>query len=209
MTHNFRYGDNSRVFTLSKLYPHQRPNLSDVCRHDANECCRYIQIDDQPRAIVVSVDGACIGNGQYWARGGYGIYFGPQSRFNVSNPLKTGPHTSQRVELMACFVALNQIEKFCWMNDSCRQLTFVIATDSAYLFNSITSYVYKWRVNNYTSALGRPVVNQDLFERIDDKLCSMAYGRQQIDVLFWKVDRSENQEADRLARMGVPDLDSD
>jgi ribonuclease HI len=76
----------------------------------------------------------------------------------------------------------------------------IIATDSAYLVNSLTSYVYKWRGNGYRAATGDLVVNRDLFSRIDDKLNAMELGRQKIPVLFWKVDRSENEEADELAK---------
>jgi hypothetical protein len=41
-----------------------------------------------------------------------------------------------------------------------------------------------------------------LFEQLDVKLDIMA-GRQDIDVLFWKVDRDENGAANELARDGV------
>ena len=80
---------------------------------------------------------------------------------------------------------------------------FIIVTDSAYLVNSLTSYIYKWNNNDFVAASGREVVNRDLFERIDDKLDAMEFGRQEIPVLFWKVDRSENEDADELARDAV------
>lgn len=80
---------------------------------------------------------------------------------------------------------------------------FIIVTDSAYLVNSITNYIYKWNDNDFVAASGREVVNRDLFERIDDKLDAMEFGRQKIPVLFWKVDRSENEDADELARNAI------
>jgi len=67
----------------------------------------------------------------------------------------------------------------------------------------MTSYVYTWNRNGYRTSMGTPVKNQDLIRRIDSKLDAMAYGRQDIDVLFWKIDRSENQEADELAKDGA------
>lgn len=159
------------------------------------------------RTVVgVFVDGACRGNGTAWAKGGYGVYFGPDSLLNVSKPLKENSHqTSQRAELMAALVALNQIERFVNMNrnNDIRLDLFVILSDSAYLINSLTSYINKWRENDYTAASGREVANRDLFERLDYKLDAMANGRQGIDVLFCKVDRSENEEADELARDGA------
>jgi ribonuclease HI len=137
--------------------------------------------------------------------GGYGVYFGSNSEYNVSNLLKPDtPQTSQRAELMACLVALNQIERVA------QDVTFtpplkgvLITTDSAYLVNSMTKYIYKWRENGYTAATESPVVNRDLFYKIDRKLDAMEFGRRQIPVLFWKVDRSDNEDADELAKDAV------
>jgi len=158
------------------------------------------------RVIGVYIDGACPGNGTSAAKGGYGVYFGSDSQFNVSKPLKeTSRQTSQRAELTAALVALNQIERIVKieLENGTRLNPFVIMTDSAYLVNSLTSHVYKWRVNDYTAASGRQVANRDLFERVDYKLDAMANGRQDIDVLFWKVDRSDNEDADALAKQGA------
>src|ERR1700694_4975046 len=137
-------------------------------------------------AVVVFTDGACPGNGTPMARGGYGVFFGENSTYNVSKPLKDNSrHTSQRAELTAAFVALNQIERIeADYNDF--ESTYIIATDSAYVVNSLTSYIYKWRQNGYTSSTGREVANRDLFERLDDKLDKMASGRRETDVYFWK-----------------------
>jgi ribonuclease HI len=153
-------------------------------------------------------DGACPGNGKPGAKGGYGVYFGPNNPFNVSKPLKEASRqTSQRAELTAAIVALNQIdsERIVEINrgNGTNLDVFVIMTDSAYSVNSLTSYIYKWRDNDYTAATGRQVANRDLFERLDYKLYAMANGRQGIDVLFWKVDRSDNEDADALARQGA------
>jgi len=160
-----------------------------------------------PGAVwVVFVDGACPDNGKPWARGGYGVYFGPDSRYNVSKPLRDNGirHTSQRAELTAALVALHQIESLVSKNDyDVWRGPWVIATDSAYVVNALTLWMYKWRRNDYTASSGWEVVNRDLLERLDDKLDVMANGRQGIDVLLWKVDRSENEEADALARRGA------
>jgi ribonuclease HI len=154
-------------------------------------------------ATLVFIDGACARNGTPSATGGYGVYWGPNSDYNVCKPLKASqPHTSQRAELTAAIVALNQIERQFKESDNESNL-YILVTDSAYLVNSMTDYVYKWRNNDYTAATGREVVNRDLFERLDYKLDAMADGRQNIDVMFWKVDRIYNQEADRLAKMAA------
>jgi hypothetical protein len=50
--------------------------------------------------------------------------------------------------------------------------------------------------------MGHVVKNQDLIRRIDEKLDEMAL-QQRIDVLLWKIDRSENEEADELGKYGA------
>ena len=78
---------------------------------------------------------------------------------------------------------------------------FIVVTDSAYLVDCLAKYVYKWRVNGWKTSKGNEVANRDLIESLDKMLDDMS--SRDIDVLFWKVDRSENIEADRLANMAV------
>lgn len=153
--------------------------------------------------ILIFIDGACPKAGYPDARGGYGVYWGPVSKYNVCKQLKPNqPQNTQRADLTAAIVGLNQIEYY--RNESGDKRTFyVLVTDSAYLVNTITWDVYKWRENGYTTTRGTEVVNKDLFEVLDYKLHAMKNGRQQIEVLFWKVDRFYNQDADRLARIAA------
>ena len=197
-THLYRHQDFHRLFSLEG-FGIRNPELSNWVYENADGTFRYLQ---GHHALVVSVDGACAGNGKPWAKGGYGVYFGPNSEYNVSNPLKEHhPQTSQRAELTACLVALNQIERIAGNHTFSPPLNmFIIVSDSAYLVNSLTNYIDKWNDNDFVAASGREVVNRDLFERIDDKLDIMEFGRQEIPVLFWKVDRSENEDADELAK---------
>ena len=199
--HLYRHRDFHRLFSLEGFGIYN-PQPSYWVTGNDEGTFRYL---DRYHAIVVSIDGACSGNGYAWAKGGYGVYFGPNSEYNVSNPLKEyQPQTSQRAELTACLVALNQIERVARNYTFTPPLNmFIIVTDSAYLVNSLTNYIYKWNDNDFVAASGREVVNRDLFERIDDKLDAMEFGRQKIPVLFWKVDRSENEDADELARNAV------
>lgn len=107
---------------------------------------------------------------------------------------------------MACLVALNQIERVAQHVNFVSELKMVIIeADSAYLVNSLTDYMNRWKENGFTAASGDPVVNRDLFRMIDNKLIAMEFGRQQIPVP-WKVDRSQNENADELARAAVYDV---
>jgi hypothetical protein len=101
--------------------------------------------------ILVFIDGACARNGTPSATGGYGVYWGPDSYYNVCKPLKASqPQTSQRAELTAAIVALNQIERESKEWDEPSNF-YILVSDSAYLVNSMTDYVYKWRENDYTA----------------------------------------------------------
>jgi len=205
MTELIRDPYRPRLFSFERFdIPNPRPSeLLHRCPACLHPFWYYDLEGARYDALAVFVDGACTGNGTPLAKGGYGVYFGPNSPYNVSKPLKkNSPQSSQRAELMAGLVALNQIERFVKQVDD-QMKRFIIITDSAYLVNSLTSYVYKWRNNDYTTSAGKEVVNRDLFERLDDKLDIMANGRPGIDVLFWKVSRSENEEADILARQGA------
>src|SRR5579859_492966 len=204
MVDSVRHEDYRRLFSMPVI----ENDLSRwVCEYSDGEQ-QYLDTPDFldiATTLVVFVDGACVNNGKPEAKGGYGVYFGSNSDYNVSNALKSHtPQTSQRAELMACLVALNQVERVAQDVDFDPPLKMVlIATDSAYLVNSLTGYVYKWRENGYTAATGNPVVNGDLFRMIDKKLDAMEFGRQEIPVLFWKIHRSDNEEADELAKDAV------
>jgi len=207
----FRDPDYPRLFTLENIgQGHLQP--SEAIRTNNSETNLYLPITFWYRdylAWIVFVDGACSRNGNLtFATGGYGVYFGPNSSHNVSNPMKPkNPEmpfptpTNQRAELKAALVALDRIQYHASQDDGFRGL-WIIATDSAYVVDSITKWIYNWRDNKYTNSRGFEVVNRDLFEQLDVKLDIMAE-RQGIDVLFWKVDRDENGAANELARDGV------
>jgi ribonuclease HI len=78
---------------------------------------------------------------------------------------------------------------------------FIVVTDSAYVVDCLSNYVYKWKVNGWKTSKGNDVANRDLIEPLDKMLDDMS--KAGIDVLFWKADRSQNVEADRLANIAV------
>jgi ribonuclease HI len=151
--------------------------------------------------MAVFVDGACPGNGKQWAKGGYGVYFGRNSIYNVSASL---PHwesqTSQRAELSAALCAVKRFESALLRYSAIESL--IIVTDSAYLVNSITNYIMRWKVNGWKTSLGNDVANTDLWIQLDYYCWHMLFNRG-VNVSFWKIDRSDNQEADDMAKMGV------
>ena len=106
--HLYRHRDFHRLFSLEAIGVYN-PQPSYWISENKEGTFRHL---NRHHAVVVSIDGACTANGTPWSKGGYGVYFGPNSEYNVSNPLKEHqPQTSQRAELTACLVALNQIER--------------------------------------------------------------------------------------------------
>jgi ribonuclease HI len=152
-----------------------------------------------PDMIGLYIDGACASNGSPNARAGIGIHFGPNSVHNFSSRLpETSLQTSQCAELYAALVALVQIQHVAGH-------TFidnvVLVTDSAYLVDSITDYIFRWKQNGWINSKGEDVANRGLWEKLDLKLIEMR--NDGIGVMFWKVARDQNVEADKLAKMAV------
>jgi ribonuclease HI len=145
--------------------------------------------------VVVFVDGACRNNGTSYAQGGVGIYFGRNSGFNWAGHLTRGRahSTSQRAELAAALRAIHQCEA---VNDRYPSIThFVIASDSQYLVRGITDWIYKWVNNGWTNSAGDNLANADLWSELHSRVCNTW-----LDIMFWKVDRDENEEADEMAK---------
>jgi ribonuclease HI len=154
----------------------------------------------EPNIIGLFVDGACPGNGHPWAQGAYGVYFGEVSRYNQWGKVPEPPvHTSQRAELWAAIVGMEQIWE-CWLDH--QDITeYIIVTDSRYVVNSISYYIYKWQMNGWMTSMGTNVANQDLIRRLDNLLGK--YSNRGIFVYFWAVNRSETEEADELANRAL------
>ena len=143
--------------------------------------------------IVVFVDGACRNNGTSYAKGGLGVYFGNNSKYNWAGFVRGHVQTSQRAELAAAIQAIEQCEE---VNRQYPSITrFVIASDSQYLVTGITNWIYKWINNDWMNSAGYPLANADLWEELHSTLCDSYF-----DIEFWKVDRDENQKADEMAK---------
>ena len=183
----------------------------------------------EQRTLFVHVDGACPGNGKHNAVGGVGVYFGPSSSFNLTAPLAnfevTKPHTNQQAELVAATSALTIIRndciparrqllkeflgrcschKECWA--SALPFQVVIITDSAYLFDCMTSHLLIWRWDSKARTYsnknsGNIIKNSEHIRNIVEEVELLA--EHGVQVLWKKVSRALNCEADRLAKAGA------
>lgn len=173
-------------------------------------------------AIVISVDGACRGNGTPYAESGIGVFFHRDSAFNRAKRVRTPyAHTSQRAELHAGLEALTLAREIWGENPRkgtsrsmlpppgpLRKLRrVVVRADSKYLVDGMSSWIFKWRENGYRNCRGTEVVNGDLFQKLEGLVAELE--GEGVDVQFWHVKRWDNSMADWLANAALDGKDVD
>lgn len=112
-------------------------------------------------SIEVFTDGSAIKrtvNNKKIILGGYGIYFPNKEIQNISRKFTHEPITNQRSELYAIYVALILINK------SLDSKNVTIYTDSEYSINCLTKWSDGWIANDWKTATGKSVKNQDILK---------------------------------------------
>ncbi len=142
------------------------------------------------RKIEIYTDGACRGNP---GPGGWGALL---IAGHHRKTLHGGEHetTNNRMELTAAIEALNKLK---------RPSAVTLHTDSTYVMKGITEWLANWKKRNWKTAGKKPVKNQDLWQALDE-----ATQRHEIT---WKWVKGHdgnagNEEADRLANLGIDEL---
>ena len=136
----------------------------------------------------IYTDGACSGNP---GPGGWGavIFDNDNNQTNISGKEKNT--TNNRMEILDAIMALKKIK-------SNSQIT--IYTDSTYVKNGITEWMFNWKKNDWKTASKKPVKNKDLWIKLD-KLCEK-------NKVSWKwvkghATNKYNNLADQLATSAV------
>ena len=104
--------------------------------------------------ITIYTDGACSGNP---GKGGWGavlIYNKEEKYLSGSDKLTT----NNQMELTATIEALKAIIK---------SSNIALYTDSQYVKNGITSWIFNWKKNGWKTANKKPVANKDLWIELD------------------------------------------
>jgi ribonuclease HI len=115
--------------------------------------------------------------------------------------------TNQRAEITAAIEACRLCFRMLITPDFPQMIRHVvIKSDSAYLVDSMVTHVEKWRLSNYTSSRGRPVVNGDMLRNLDAWLVWLEEEKG-VDVRFWHVSRAQNKQADKLANAALDGVD--
>ena len=106
----------------------------------------------------IYTDGACSGNP---GRGGWGVVV----RFADGRIWELGgaaaETTNNRMEMQAGIEALQF-----WL-DRTPDLPVTLHSDSEYLIKGLTKWMAGWKKRNWQTSAGKPVLNRDLWERLD------------------------------------------
>ena len=143
--------------------------------------------------VEIYSDGACRGNP---GPGGWGVLL--RSR-GTEKELWGGEAdtTNNRMELTAVIRALEALK---------RPSRVRLYTDSQYVQKGISQWIRQWKRRGWRTADRKPVKNIDLWQRLDELAA--------VHDVEWHWVRGhaghvENERADRLANMGIPDGDTE
>jgi ribonuclease HI len=99
--------------------------------------------------------------------------------------------TNNQMELLAAIHALEALEK---------PSNITVVTDSAYVKNGVTGWIFGWKRNGWKTSNKKPVKNVELWQRLDT-----AQARHTVTWEWVKghAGHPENERADELAREGM------
>ena len=137
--------------------------------------------------VQIYTDGACSGNP---GPGGWGalLLFKDVEREITGGEFET---TNNRMELTAAIEALNSLKRPCRVN---------VFTDSTYVRDGITKWIFNWKRRGWKTANKKPVKNMDLWKHLE--------ASSEPHEIEWHWVRGhqghpENERADALARQGM------
>jgi ribonuclease HI len=139
------------------------------------------------KKVTIYTDGACSGNP---GPGGWGALL----RFNGQEKELSGGEsqtTNNRMEMTAVIEALRALNSRC---------SIEITTDSEYVKNGITKWIFSWMKNNWKTKARKDVKNRELWEEL--------WKLSQEHDIQWKWIKGhsghpENERCDELARSEI------
>lgn len=142
--------------------------------------------------LYAYTDGACSGNP---GPGGWGALLVARDGETVvkERELKGGEAqtTNNRMELLAAITALETLAG---------PSNITIVTDSSYVKDGITKWIFGWKAKGWKTANKKPVKNEELWKRLEE-----ATRRHTVTWEWVKghAGHPENERADELARAGM------
>ena len=109
------------------------------------------------KQVRLITDGACLGNP---GPGGWAALL--RYQHHKRELWGSNPHTTNnRMELTAAIEGLGALKENCEVE---------VVTDSEYLKNGITKWIHGWKRKGWRTAAKKPVVNQDLWQALDEQV---------------------------------------
>ena len=142
--------------------------------------------------LFAFTDGACSGNP---GPGGWGVVLQAKDGDALVKERElcggAAETTNNRMELTAAIEALETLE---------RESKITLITDSVYVKDGITKWLWGWKKNGWRTAAKKPVKNAELWQKLD-----AAQARHQVTWQWVKghAGQPENERADALARQGM------
>ena len=137
--------------------------------------------------VTIYTDGSCKGNP---GPGGWAAVLQYQNNEKEISGFEPDT-TNNRMELKAAVEALRALKRSC---------TVEVYTDSQYVRQGMTAWIFNWRKNGWKSADKKPIKNQDLWVELDD------LSRQHDVQWHWVKGHNGhpmNERVDELARRAV------
>jgi len=140
--------------------------------------------------VEIFCDGACRGNP---GPGGWGVILRMGEKEKKLSGYKSHT-TNNEMELTAAIEGLKTLKKPC---------NVTVTSDSKYVLEGITSWIFNWRKNNWRTSAKKPVKNRKLWEALSEAA--------QPHEVKWKWIKGhnghpENEMADRLACDAIDDM---
>ncbi len=139
------------------------------------------------KQIEIFTDGSCLGNP---GAGGIGILLRyQQHEKRISKGYKLT--TNNRMELRAVIIALESLKESCVID---------LYSDSQYMKDGITKWIFNWKKNNWQTSAKKPVKNKDLWIALDK-----AVQKHKLNWHWVKghAGHIENEICDELAKQGA------
>ena len=142
--------------------------------------------------LYAYTDGACSGNP---GPGGWGVLLlakdGETTMKTRSLSGGSAETTNNQMELTAAIMALEALQ---------RPSSITIVTDSSYVKDGITKWIFSWKKNGWKTAAKKAVKNEELWKKLD-----IETQRHEVSWEWIKghAGHVENEEADELARNGM------
>ena len=140
--------------------------------------------------IKVYTDGSCLGNP---GNGGWAFLIINKIDISYRAGFERNA-TNNRMELMAAIKALEFLNQHNDIN---------LNTDSNYVKQGITNWIFNWKKNNWKTSSKKPVKNKELWERLDELNLSKNINWSWVKA--HNVDEFNNQ-VDILARKAAENL---